>query len=223
MIKHLLTRCVAFLFFLVLASLASLAEEAPEAATDRKEWNFKVYLGDKQIGFHKYQLSDYGDQYRLRSEADFEVKFLFVTAYRYHHFNTEYWNGDCLNRIESWTDANGKKFSVTGYQDDDSLNVTTLDSNEAVAAGCVKTFAYWDKSFLDSPVLLNAQTGELQKVEVESLPPEAVSIGGAERVADRYRLIANEVDLELWYGDNDEWLGLVSTVKNGRKIRYEIS
>ena len=92
-----------------LASPAALADETGSTADQQRlEWNFKVYLDDSPIGFHRFSLSGDQQQRQLVTEADFQVKFLFITAYRYQHQNTETWQGDCLERLESRTDANGK-------------------------------------------------------------------------------------------------------------------
>ena len=95
-----------------LASPAALADETGSTADQQRlEWNFKVYLDDSPIGFHRFSLSGDQQQRQLVTEADFQVKFLFITAYRYQHQNTETWQGDCLERLESRTDANGNVIS----------------------------------------------------------------------------------------------------------------
>jgi hypothetical protein len=41
--------------------------------------------------------------------------------------------------------------------------------------------------------------------------------------ATRFKLTANEIDLTLWYSQDDEWLALESIAKGGHIIRYELS
>lgn len=62
-----------------------------DSTGDIQEWNFKVYLDDSEIGYHSFRLIEGQDQRQLESQADFRVKFLFVTAYRYQHENVETW------------------------------------------------------------------------------------------------------------------------------------
>jgi hypothetical protein len=40
--------------------------------------------------------------------------------------------------------------------------------------------------------------------------------------ANRYRLATEDLDIELWYSNNDQWLGLQSETSNGRLLRYVI-
>ncbi len=75
-----------------------------------------MWLGDTAIGHHNFRLTETAGQRTLVTEADFRVRILFVTAYRYLHFNTETWQGDCLQKIESRTDANGRVLNVVGLR-----------------------------------------------------------------------------------------------------------
>lgn len=194
---------------------------SPAIAEEEQRWNFKVYLDDKEIGFHNYHLTEIGGMKRIFTEADFRVKFLFITAYKYRHVNTETWNDDCLHTIDSWTDANGKKFEVEGSRSAQSFALRTAEAKNEVS-GCVKTFAYWDPQFLEESAVLNSQTGQLMPITVVRLARQDLLVRGEKRIAERYRVLSQDVDLELWYDENQEWLGLQSTTKDGHRIRYEL-
>lgn len=191
--------------------------------SDEREWNFRVFLDESEIGYHRFSLSGDAVESYVTSEADFRVKFLFVTAYRYRHSNSETWQGDCLQRIESETNANGDKVSVSGSVGPGGFRISGGDDDEPAGA-CVKTFAYWDPDFLTEAELLNSQTGEMMPVKVESLQPESLIVHGEPILAQKYRLSAEGMELFLWYSQDDqEWLGLQSTTKGGRKLRYVLS
>jgi hypothetical protein len=187
----------------------------------RHEWKFRVYLDGAEIGYHNYELVNAGGIQRMSTEAEFRVRFLFFTAYRYRHTNIETWSGNCLQHIESSTDANGRPFSIEGKRKAGVFTVQTLDSRYEVQE-CVKTFAYWNPDFMREEKLLNAQTGELLDVTIEQLPERRLSVRGETRTATRYRVVAKEIDLELWYAKDRSWLGLRSTTKDGRRIHYEL-
>jgi|GEM_PF-6306412 len=70
---------------------------------------------------------------------------------------------------------------------------------------------------------MNSQTGEVLTVDIKPLAREILTIRGLSIPAQRYRLIARNMQVDLWYSDNDEWLALESTVKAGRKLRYELT
>ena len=208
---------------LLLATLAPVNSYSVEPAFDTQtvEWNFRVYLDDSEIGYHRFQLTDTKESQKLFTEADFRVKFLFLTAYKYQHKNVETWRNDCLQAIESETDINGESFAVRGLQ---KPNVFAFEAGEleTVVSDCVNTFAYWNADFLDKSRLLNSQTGELMPITVEPLPEENITVRGVATTARKYRLLAEDLNLDLWYSEDDEWLGLESTTKSGRKLRYEL-
>jgi len=211
---------------LAAATSVTLAAGATPSSTGRDgssdQWRFRVYLDDAEIGYHNFRLSEEGDRRRVTTEAEFRVRFLFVPVYRYEHVNREVWQGECLEEISSRTDANGTHYTVQGTRTGDGFSVEVPGGHTDVA-GCVKTFAYWNPGILDEPALLNSQTGELLPVEVEDDGMETLTVGGAEIEAQRYRLRAKDLELELWYASDQRWVALESTVQGGRKLRYELA
>jgi hypothetical protein len=194
--------------------------EAPERQT--REWNFRVLLDDSEIGYHRFELVQEEDRQRVTTEAEFRVGFLFITAYRYEHVNQETWQGNCLSQIDARTDDNGREFEVRGLRQADAFALMTGDEPTELDA-CVKTFAYWNPSILDEDRLLNSQTGELLPVTVEEVARETLAVRGEEVPAVRYRLQSRNLELDIWYSEDEQWLALESTVKGGRKLRYELT
>lgn len=223
-------RTIVSLALLVSFTAAASADGVIDTrvSENAREWNFRVFLDDKEIGYHNFRLEESEAQNEVSSEAEFKVKFLFFTAYRYEHENSETYRNNCLFEIDSRTDANGKNFVVDGNRVEDGFRIeANAVENELVQESrdeCIKTFAYWDPSFLQEKKLLNSQTGELLDVEVEKLAPEMLTVRGQEVAAERYRLLAKNVEVDVWYSNADNcWLALESTVKGGRKLRYVLT
>ena len=82
------------------------------AAQGARVWDFRVYLDNAAIGTHRFTLRQQGEERELASEARFEVKLMFFTAYRYAHRANERWRGDCLTALNSRTDDNGTPCAV---------------------------------------------------------------------------------------------------------------
>lgn len=156
-------------------------------------WVFQVFLDDAAIGTHRFVLSERGVERELVSEARFDVKFLFFDAYRYRHDATERWRGDCLASIEASTDDDRQKLAVSRKS----------------LAGCVMSFAYWNPAILKRSELLNAQTGQLEKVVVTDLG------------AGHYRITGSKHPIDLWYAPNGQWIALESDL-GGRRLRYRL-
>jgi hypothetical protein len=188
---------------------------------DKREWRFRVYLDNREIGYHHFMLEGQGNFQVVRSTADFEYKLLFVKLYEYQHQNSEIWQGDCLERIESSTDANGKPFSVLGQLQAGEF-VVRGNEGEAILPDCVMSFAYWNPRFLEETRLLNSQNGEYMDVEISAPVLDELEIRGEFIRAYRYQLAANNLNLKLWYSEDHQWLGLESAAKGGRTLRYEL-
>ena len=202
----------------ILCGLSLLVVLNSHASTEQ-QWRFRVYLDDREIGHHHFTLTQTGTQQRLATRAEFDVTFLKIPLFRYRHANVEHWNDNCLQRISSNTDQNGKQFHVEGMTTAGGFRISS-NSGEHTLPACVSSFAYWDKSFLGQGRLLNSQTGEYVDVVVEYLGENPLAAGDTAIPARHYRLTADDLDIEVWYSPDDRWLALQSTTANGSRLRY---
>lgn len=207
-----------------LATLVACAIAASAGAVESlpaKKWQFDVALDGKPIGTHTFELQQDGAKQVLTTEASFDVRFLFITAFRYRHENTEIWNNGCLSSIDASTDNNGEQFDVRGKLSERNFELRS-GGGPATLPRCVQTFAYWNPAILESEKLLNSQTGAYEDVTVTLEGREQVAVAGEPVEALRYRLSAQAGDITLWYSSSDNtWLGLEAPAKGGRKIRYQ--
>lgn len=207
---------------LVPSLVAVVALAAPLTPGDaQREWQFRVLLDGKEIGFHSFELTEQEGRYRLKSEAEFKVRFLFFDAYRYRHVNEEVWDDQCLRRIDARTVINGDSLAVQGEQGDGGFVIAT-DKEQSVLGECIMSFAYWNPEFLDQKRLLNSQTGEYVPVSIQPVSEEQIEIRGQSVDAVRYALDAGKLDMQLWYTPDRQWLALESKTKGDRVLRYEL-
>ncbi len=186
-----------------------------------KSWDFKVYLDGDEIGFHNFSVVQKETHQEIYSSARFDVKFLFFNAYSYEHDNVEHWRDQCLKSINAVTNDNGDRYNVSGQVANEGFIVETLDDKNSYQP-CIKTFAYWDPDFLKESRLLNSQTGEMVEVKSQFIGNETMTHMGKETEARRYRLLGENLQIDLWYSDDDQWLALESLTEGGRVVRYEI-
>ncbi len=200
------------------ALLAGLLGAGSAFAAD--QLRFQVYLDERPIGEHSFRIADTGVTTRVTSRASFDVDFLFINAYRYRHTSNEVFRDGCLTAIDASTDDNGKRYQVSGEASGDGFRIQAADGTERTD-GCVKTFAYWDKEFLNKRRLLNPQTGDLEPVRVQEKGLDTVSVeNGREVPAERYAIKTDELTIDLWYNDQLGWVGLESDTGKGKRIIY---
>lgn len=205
---------------LVRSCAATLFAMSAAASADQT-WDFRVFLDDKEIGTHRFELIERDGQRRLTSTASMKVKLLFVTAYTYDHHDVEYWQGDCLSRLTSTTDDNGGKYQVDVLRRDGTTVVQTLEGTQRLGE-CVLTFAYWNPAMLRQTRLLNSQDGELVEVTIEDAGADSIVVRGVETAARRYELRGEKLAIDLWYSPQSEWLALESTTPRGQKLIYKL-
>ena len=212
-------RTIIALLLLFSATATSVAAAPGEA---QRSWQFSVLLDGSPIGYHRFELMSRESELEVRSEASFDVRFLFINAFRYRHSNRELWEGECLRVIESSTRQNGEEFAVSGELLPQGLQVEANGKSDRLD-GCVMTFAYWNPRFLEQSRLLHPQTGEYMSVDVQPLGREELTVRGQSVTAFAYQVKARDVDITVYYSDDDEWLGLESVAKGGRIIRYVLT
>jgi hypothetical protein len=194
------------------ASMAALGTVQAEPGTPLPtgEWSFRALLDGQPIGQHRFSVSGQGETRQVVSEADFAVRFLGLTAYRYRHRATEQWQGDCLVAITSTTDDDGKTQQVQARRDNAPLK------------GCVMSFAYWNPAIQTQTQLLNAQTGKLESVQVRRVGSGSVEVRGRPVDATEFRITGAANPIAVWYSAQGEWVGLDATVAGGRKLSYRL-
>ena len=196
---------------------ATAASASPDPA---REWHFKVLLDDQEVGWHRYVVRADDEATEVESRAQFDVRVLFLNAYRYRHEARERWRGDCLEGLESRTVTNGTVEQIDAVATEEAL-VVARRSGETRLPGCVMSFAYWDPTILRADRLLNPQTGEWLPVRVETRGTEQLNVDGRTVAATRHRLSAPEMQIDLWYADG-RWVGLEAALRGGRRLRYQL-
>ncbi len=204
---------------LVTAALIALLCTAPLSA-EARVFDFTVYLDNKEIGRQSFSVEDDGGGKTVQIEAEFNVKLLFFTAYRYRHTNEELWRNGCLQGITSATSDGGEEFFVSGEKRAELLRVTNRDGTETYE-GCIRSYVYWNPSLLTGTRLLNSQTGNMDRVSIEHLGEQTIDVRGVPTKVDCRRIVSDEFTILLWYA-GDEWVALESTTAGGKRLYYAI-
>lgn len=222
-------RALAFAAPALLAFTAFAAAASGPASGD---WNFTASLDGKPIGRHRFTLTDKDGERLLHSQADFAVKFIGITAYRYHHQADERWRGDCLAALSSTTDDDGKAENVQVQPQAPTASAAAGAAPEALAVkagsasetvqGCLMSFAYWNPAIERETRLLNAQTGKIETVNIRRAANGQIEVHGQPVNATHWRITGTAQPIDLWYSEHGDWIGLDSTVAGGRKLSYRL-
>ena len=212
---------VKITFAIILSLLVSRLVFATSTAADdtNQSWKFRVMLDDTPIGYHQVEISREANRKMVYTVANFDVRVFFIPVYSYSHQTREQWEGNCLVNINSTTDDNGDDYFINSVKAENRLSVETQDGTTALD-GCVRTFAYWDVELLKRDRLLNTQTGEYQTVSFEDLGMGTLAIDEQQVEARHFRLVVEDMNIDLWYTRDMHWLALESITESGAVLRY---
>lgn len=189
-----------------------------------KEWNFDVYLDKTRIGEHTFKLNDASE---LISQAKFNVKVLFINAYKYNHYAAEVWQDHCLRSLESNTLENDVATRVNGKFANGEFIVND-GKEKQVLPECPMTFAYWNQKMLQQTKLLNPQNGEWLDTKIRKIGNELLDVKDRKIETIRYKLDASmqgkrKLNIDLWYdAESHDWVGLKSITPEGYTIHYKL-
>ena len=212
-------RARSFLFAGLLSSLYALDSVANTTLTTEEQLSFRVFLDDREIGYHNVQLRRTPEETEVSVDTSFDIKILFFNAFSYRHSAEERWDGVCLEEVRSETNYGGDQLFMRSEAADTGMKIIN-QNQEIMLTGCIRSYAYWDLERLRTSHLLNTQTGEYQKVAITDLGTKPLQIGSRKLIADSYQLETEQGDITLWYGKNREWLGLQTRVRGDRVLTY---
>ncbi len=177
-----------------------------------KNYNFTVFIDQREVGQHQFSVTREGETIRVASTMALNFTVLLVKKVSYQHRANEIWQNGCITELTSETTRQGKTSAVDARGIGSGLLVVRGDETEDLS-GCVRGFAYWDPALLEGEFLLNADSGKYVPVEITTTVAEdsskSIVIKGPKMLID------------LQYSAEGEWLSLESELKIGGTLRYQ--
>lgn len=212
----------------VLIAAAMLGAMLPAGAgTPPGDLPFTVYRnGDSPMGVHQLSFREEGDALVMEKRISFQVRFAFITAYRYEHRNREVWRDGRLVELETTTNDDGTQHWVRGRATEAGFAVESSGGPVLAAAGIVPT-SYWNIDLIRATQLLDTQRGLLMDVRVEPLGVEPIRVEGGVVEARHFRIhiLTNKPGttdhIDIWYDDDDRWVKLAFQAR-GQQILYRL-
>lgn len=196
----------------ILGAAGAVAAAGPAVAGDH-DATFRILRKGEPIGVHVVDVEPTADGFRVETRISMRVRFGPLPVYRYDHASTEIWRDGVIATIDSRTDDNGKKMTMSLRREGEDL-VIAGTGFEGRAPLTATPSSYWNKAVVAATTIVNTQNGELIDVETASLGVSAAPDG---QPAEHFRL-AGTVALDLWY-DGARWVGSNFTI-DGEELTY---
>lgn len=213
---------VTALMVLVLILQQSTAHASSEPATAFSDLAYQVRLDGKPVGRHEVAFrSDTEGRLQVETNVQMAVKVLFVPVFKYRHQAREVWQDHCVTEMATSTRSNGKRYAVDLITQGDTAVITRTDGDDMGQQerlqGCQGTYAYWDRDRLRRAQLINAQNGEATPISLRENGPKPLP--QLDITAEHVELATPEAAIELWYGEDGQWLAL-ATQLDGHELVY---
>jgi hypothetical protein len=183
-------------------ALAAPCLVARAGAGEVETRDFTVYVDSKKAGDVHMTINRQDDgATSVSCDTDVRVGAI-ITLYRYSYRGMEQWKDGRLQRFESKSNDNGKKFTVTASATGDGLRVRVNDVEHTAPAEVCLT-SYWaqpDAKLANQTIpLLDADTGRDLQAKVEFVGPEKYGAEG--QTVQHVRLTGKGVAMDLWFDD----------------------
>ncbi|MFN4090491.1 MAG: DUF6134 family protein [Alphaproteobacteria bacterium] len=178
---------------------------------------FAVSREGQQIGSHTVRFQREGADLIVEIDIELDVRFAFVTVYRYRHTNREVWRDGRVVAIDARTDDNGEGYTVTARGTAEGLTVEGREGRVNVPADTLST-SYWNPATVRQSKLIDTQHGRIAEVTTRSLGFRAVQTPAGTVRGECWR-VSGDLDLDVCYAENGAWIGLDFEAR-GSRISY---
>ena len=176
---------------------------------------FAVWREGSAIGAHQVVFTRADDRLTVVTDAHFSVGIgpLKLYAYRYHVEET--WSGGQLMQLSAQTNDDGSHQNCTATRTGEVLRVTGSKSGRYDAPAGTIAATHWNAAEIHAP-MINPENGVLMHfaaTEDRSVPP-----GGGSPA--RHVALTGFATLDLWYGADQDWVGLRAVAKDKSIVEY---
>ena len=199
--------------------MVPIEADAVRACDTSMDRVFEVRRGAQPIGTHSIRFHQDGLETQVDIDIQLRVGFGPFTMFRYEHRNREVWRDGKLVRLDTVTNDNGERFSVSARATPEGLQVVN-DNETFVAPAETLPTSYWNKATLEQSELLDTQRGQLASIEVDPSTRQVIDLGTTSAIAQRAD-ISGDLNLSVWYTEAGQ-LGRIAFTARGSEIDYQL-
>jgi hypothetical protein len=202
--------------------VAALGFGKHAAATAPTDLQLNVFRQGSPIGTHVIRFSQAGGTLQVASEVDLRVKVAFITAYSYRQTSNDDWEDEVLVRSRIQTDDDGKDTSVEAEARDGQLAVQGPAGSYTTPLGAMTDISFWNEAITRGPALVDSQSAELIKIQVEAATRERIEVRGQPVDARRFAMTGTKGRSgTVWYDDAGSLVKAV-VITRGETLGYEL-
>lgn len=197
---------------------------SPAFAAERETRAYTVNVDGKRAGDAQVSIAQQDDgTTQVNCETNVKVRVLFF-KYTYWYRGQETWKNGRLQKLESTSDDDGKRFTTVAVAEPTGMKVT-VNGRTRVTSLDVWPTSYWQlpdsKLRGGQLLLLDADTGRDLQARMQHLGTQQIYAGGKTQNAAHYRL-TGKVTVDLWF-DASERMIRQDWVEDGHRTVIELA
>jgi len=159
---------------------------------------------------------------KVTSQIDLQVKVAFITVYSYQQTANDDWENGVLVRSRIQTNDDGKETLVQAEVRDGQLVVQGPSGSSTTQLGAMTDISFSNQAITQGPALIDSQTAELIKIQVEGGTKERIMVRGQAVEARRFSMIGSKGRSgSVWYNDAGSLVKAIVTTR-GETLDYEL-
>jgi hypothetical protein len=179
---------------------------------------FAIMRNGQQIGTHAIEINRSGQETSVAMVTDLNVKVAFFTAYYMQQTENERWVKGRLVALNSTSDNNGTRHTVSAAPKGTSLEVR-VDGKATLVDPNITPANFWSSELLGRPVMLDTKDGQVMPVSVQDGGEEELTINSQTVKAHRYT-ITGKYSQDLWFDDQSHLVQAKFVASDGSIIMY---
>ncbi len=201
------------------------AVENRATAADTEVRDFTVLVDGKRAGEYHMTITHQDDGSDVMTgQANVHVSYL-VVSYKYNYNGTEVWMNGRLQRLDSNTNDDGKRYTVNAVYADNVLRVKVNGQMRTVRPDVWVT-SYWrlpDAKFRNQAVpLLDADTGRDLSGNLQQVGTNSVNVNGQMQNCVHYKVTGSGIQADLWF-DAKERLVRQESIEDGHRTVLDLA
>jgi Family of unknown function (DUF6134) len=203
---------------LIVVGLPAGAPPAVATVERPADLSFDIVRDGSVIGRHTTRFSTEGDHLIATVTIRILVKIIGIPVFRYEQDSREEWAAGRLIALDSHTNDDGDKASVTARAEGDRLRVDGQAGRVLLAGDTIPT-SYWNHALVAATSKLDTERGIAIDLQVGPPTPDTVEVDGKPAATQRYA-VTGKFDMTWWYLPDGAWAKLEFRGKDGTPINY---
>jgi hypothetical protein len=195
-----------------------LGATAAAAAAPPRDLAFDIVRKGDVIGWHTLHFTEDGDRLNVAIEVRLKVTFAGIALFRYEQDGHEVWQGGRLIALDTRTNDDGDRASVTARADGDQLSIDGLQGHLVLPGNAMPT-TYWNHALVDAAIKIDTERGIPVDLDVAPPQPDTIELEGKQVQTQRYE-VTGKFSMTWWYLPDGEWAKLEFRGKDGTPITY---